>query len=448
MDTSKTLLVPAQGAGGSPRVRKASLTILEGGTVGEAHEIRGDSFVLGSAQGCDLRLEAPGVSRRHCRISVDAREGYVIEDLDSTNGTFVNGVRVAHAFLMPGAELQLGSVRLAFSPEDESRSFERSDSAGFGPIVGNSSAMRRAFYVAESYAATEATIMLVGETGTGKESFAREIHARSPRADKPLVVVDCATLAPESAEAELFGCAKELLSGATRDQPGAFGRAKDGTILLDDVGALPVELQPKLLRVLETGEYCRRGSDTPRKASSRILCATDKRLDGEVNEGRFREDLFFRLSVVTIDLPPLRDRTEDIPLLVRTFARRLHETEADGAFANFDESMAVLRRQSWPGNVRELRNLVDRAFYSPVRPIDLSACLAMGRNALSETSFFGSIDTTVPFKEEKSRLVDRFEKRYFTELLRRNGGNISASAREAGIERAYLQRLVKKLDIH
>lgn len=447
----RTLLVPPGPGGGPPRVRMAVLRFDGGPRDGETAAVSGESFTVGSAAGCDLALDDGAVSRRHCRIGLDPLGGYSIEDLGSTNGTFVNGVRVAKAFLPPDALLQLGSTRLVFAPADGSREIGSSASESFGSMIGRSLAMRRVFWAAESYAPTDATVMITGETGTGKEIMAEELHRHGPRRDGPFLVLDCAALARELVESELFGHVKGAFTGAARDRAGIFEAADGGTVLLDEIGDLPPDLQPKLLRVLEKREVRRVGSNEPRRVDVRVICATNKRLDEEVNAGRFREDLFYRLSVVVLDLPPLRERPEDIEPLARAFASQLHGDDPDAGLSELADSLPALRRHAWPGNVRELRNLVDRAFYSPGRPVDLAASLALGRRfpagAAREALPAAGIDSTRPFKAEKARLVDDFERRYFSELLARNGGNVSRSAREAGIERAYLQRLAKKFGL-
>ena len=453
MDTSQTLIVPASSGNATPRIRKTVLLVASGPLQGREFPIEKDAFVIGSAPNADLRLEDSSVSRRHCEIRADVR-GYGIADLESTNGTFVNGVRIASAFLNPGAEIQLGTTRIVFSPTMEARELQISPSECFGGVLGRSVAMRRVFYIAETYAPTDASIMITGETGTGKEIMAEEIHRHSARAAKPFVVIDCAALAKDLIESELFGHVKGAFTGAASDRPGAFEYANGGTVFLDEIGDLAPELQPKLLRVLEKREIRRVGTNAVQKVDVRIICATNRRMDAEVEEGRFREDLFYRLCVVNFEIPPLRRRKEDIPLLARKFVSDLHGSDALDEIADFDAAMEVLRRHDWPGNVRELRNLIDRAFYSPSRPIDLTACLHAGRlvkargadSAIEAMKVDDAIGNR-PFKEEKAELVDEFERKYILKLLKRNDGNVSKSSREAGIERAYLQRLIKKYGI-
>ena len=326
----------------------------------------------------------------------------------------------------------------------------------FGNAIGASDPMRRIFYLAESYAPTDATIMLTGETGTGKEILAEEIHKHSKRKDKPFVVIDCTSISRDIVESELFGHIKGAFTGATSDRPGAFESADGGTVFLDEIGELPQDLQPKLLRVLEKREIKRVGSNEVRKIDVRIICATNRNIKKEISEGNFREDLYYRLSVVNIELPPLREHKEDIPLLTETFMNRLHNANARDEIQDFDNAMKSLMHYDWPGNIRELRNLIDRAYYHIQKPVDILQCLQSGtllKQSSSEANNdnnapSNTVDTTKPFKDEKNRLIDDFERQYIKELLARNNGNVSKSAREADIERAYLQRLIKKYGIN
>ena len=364
--------------GNTIRVRKTKLLVISGPLQGKEFVIGDEEFSIGSGPSNDLVVADSTVSKRHCEISV-ADGGYQIRDLESTNGTYVQGVRVSSAFLNPGAEFRIGKTHIIFCPLQEAREIPLSASESFGAMLGRSTAMRRIFHIAETYAPTDATVMITGETGTGKEVLAEEIHKHSPRARRPYVVIDCASMAKELIESELFGHVRGAFTGANADRQGAFETADGGTVFLDEIGDLAPELQPKLLRVLEKREIRRVGDNRVRKINVRIICATNRRLEEEVNAGRFREDLYYRLSVVRIELPPLRRRKEDIPLLAKAFLENMHGKGAMSQVLHFDETMDLFKRHDWPGNVRELRNLLEVAFYASQRPVDLGAFLGLGR---------------------------------------------------------------------
>ncbi|MFZ4395529.1 MAG: sigma 54-interacting transcriptional regulator [Kiritimatiellia bacterium] len=441
---AQTLILSHDAEGGTLRVRKTKLLVVSGSMQGREFVINNALFTLGSGSHNDIVLTDSTISKCHCEISVDS-DGYLIRDLESTNGTFIQGVRVSSAYLTPGAEVQLGKTRLVFCPLPEANDIPLSRNENFGAMIGRSMTMRRVFYLAETYAPTEATVMITGETGTGKEILAEEIHRHSLRRDKPFIVIDCAAMAKDLIESELFGHVKGAFTSANADREGAFELADGGTVFLDEIGDLSPDLQPKLLRVLEKREIKRVGENRIRKINVRIICATNRMLATEVNEGRFREDLYYRLSVVQMELPPLRRRRDDIALLVKKFLCDMHGPNAKDEVADFDRTMDVLKRHEWPGNVRELRNLIEVAFYSEHRPLNLSAFLSLGRLRSGRTPEADvSHAADKPFKDAKNELIEGFEKSYLQDLLSRNRDNISRSAREAGIERAYLQRLIKK----
>lgn len=444
---SATLVLDGGEGGASLRVCRTKLLVVSGPLQGREFLVNKDVFTIGSGERNDLIISDSTVSRRHCEIAVD-QNGYLIRDLESTNGTKVQNIRVSSAHLAPGAEIQLGKTRLVFCPLQEASDIPLSTSESFGKCIGRSVSMRRIFYLAETYAPSDATMMITGETGTGKEVLAEEIHLHSPRKDKPFIVIDCAAISKDLIESELFGHVKGSFTGANTDRQGAFEAADGGTVFLDEIGDLSPDLQPKLLRVLEKREIKRVGCNKVRKIDVRIICATNRNLANEVNEGRFREDLYYRFSVVHIEIPPLRRRRDDIPLLVKRFITDLHGEKAVDDLADFDRTMDILKRHEWPGNVRELRNLIELAFYSERRPVDLSAFLSIGSfrkpvqpAAAPDQAVF---NTEKPFKDAKNDLIEEFEKAYLNELLTRNRQNISRSARDAGIERAYLQRLMSK----
>jgi transcriptional regulator with GAF, ATPase, and Fis domain len=304
--------------------------------------------------------------------------------------------------------------------------------ASFGPAIGASRPMQHLFGLLDKVAPSDSTVLLLGETGTGKEVLAKAIHLRSKRANRPFVVVDCGAVAPTLIESELFGHVRGSFTGAVADRNGAFLEADGGTIFLDEIGELPVELQPKLLRVLEAGTVRRVGEDRHRTANVRIIAATHRDLDEEVVNGRFRRDLYYRLAVVPVTVPPLRDRLDDIPLLTAHFVRGMGR----GTFELPPTLLSRFAAYRWPGNVRELRNLVERALAGA--DVDPLPSESVTSRPLADHI------TDLPFKEAKERLVESFTKEYLVALLDKCGGNISQMAREAGIARNYVHRLVAK----
>jgi DNA-binding NtrC family response regulator len=299
----------------------------------------------------------------------------------------------------------------------------------FGQLVGHTPAMRRLFALLSQLAGTEATVLIRGETGTGKELVAHALHEASPRARGPFEVIDCASLVATLAESELFGHERGAFTGASSGHAGAFARAHGGTIFLDEIGELPLALQPRLLRVLEKREVRRVGGSATTSLDLRVLAATHRDLAAEVRAGRFREDLYYRLAVVEVVVPPLRARLADVELLVARFQEQL------GLGPLPAETLAGFRTQSWPGNVRELRNAVERAGlgFEPEGTPVLRALPADGEDELA-----------LPFKEGKQRVVDAFEERYLRALLERHPDNFSAAARAAGVDRMALRKLIER----
>ena len=427
------------------QLKKAKLLIISTTERGREVPIDKDVFTIGAGAQNDLIVTDEAASRRHCEI-VQREDGFFLRDLGSTNGTMVQGVRVCEVYLAQGVEFQVGKTRMVFSPLQETMSYPLSTRDSFGRLNGVSAAMRRVFHLAETYARSDAAILIQGETGTGKELLAEALHAHSPRSKKPFVVIDCGALATGVIESELFGHAKGAFTGAGAERVGAFEAAHGGTVFLDEIGELDLSLQPKLLRVLEKKAVRRLGANTVRPVDVRIIAATNRNLEREVREGRFREDLYYRLSIVKIELPPLRQRKDDIPMLVRCILKDLTGSDDVKAWSEFEKSMDLFRQHDWPGNARELRNVIEMGVRGSA--IDLGACLTMGRMGSPDPDA-GTVDTSdMPFKDAKNQLVDHFERGYIVKLLERNGGNISRAAREAQIERAYLQRLVRKHDLN
>jgi transcriptional regulator with PAS, ATPase and Fis domain len=442
-----TVMLTRKGTSRSLLLQKAKLLLINGPEQGREILIDKDIFTIGAGSQNDLIVPDPASSRRHCEIR-QREEGFLLRDLGSTNGTTVQGVRVCEVYLTQGVEFQVGTTRLVFCPLHETVAYPLSSRESFGRLNGRSTAMRRVFHLAETYAKTDAAVLIQGETGTGKELLAEGLHAHSPRSKKPFVVIDCGALAKGVIESELFGHAKGSFTGAGSERMGAFEQADGGTVFLDEIGELELHLQPKLLRALEKKEVRRLGTNTVRHVDVRIIAATNRNLEREVREGRFREDLYYRLSIVKIELPPLRQRKDDIPMLVRCFLQEFTGNAEPATWSDFDRSMMLFRQHDWPGNARELRNVVEMAVRGSEGRVDLGAFLTLGRISDAEPGAEPGEASDMPFKLAKNQLVEHFEKDYIVKILERNQGNISRAAREAQIERAYLQRLVRKHDLN
>jgi DNA-binding NtrC family response regulator len=417
-----------QSRGGVPvRVLpKLRLKVTRGKDKGAAVELAGGRLRVGAMEGNDLVLSDGAVSRHHFEIAVTPR-GPLLRDLDSRNGTVVRGLHVREAWLQAGDKIEVGDSVLVLEAAGGEAEVAASASERFGPLWGRSVVMRELFAELERIAPATGSVLITGETGTGKELIAEALVEAGSRASKPLVVIDCGAISPSLIESELFGHEKGAFTGAVAAHAGAFERADGGTVFLDEIGELPVALQPKLLRVLERREVQRVGGNAPIKIDVRLLCATHRRLEEEVNRGHFRADLFYRLSVFTVRAPPLRERADDIPLLAEQFLRSIPGATAGPLDA------AVLERlcaHPWPGNVRELRNAVERiAFGSSPLP---------GANGAAGQ---GPIDLDTPFRRQKDALVEGFERRYAQALLEWSGGNAAKAARRAGLDRMAVVKL-------
>ena len=404
---------------------------------------------VGADPRCDLQLGDRGISRRHAEFCL--RDGRVwVRDLGSRNGTFLHGVRVTEAELSLGSVVQLGETALGVYPRWHIREVDPSERQRFGQLCGRSLAMRHVFAILERVAPSSATVLVEGESGTGKELVARSLHEASPRAHKPYVVFDCTTVTKELAESELFGHVKGAFSGAVADRDGAFRQADGGTIFLDELGELPLELQPKLLRVLESGEVRRVGDSQRRKVDVRIVAATNRDLHAEARRGRFRSDLLYRLSVVCVQVPPLRARPEDIALITE----RLLEGQLAPGSRIEGQNLERLMGYSFPGNVRELRNVLTRALaLAPrrdgyVRFDDLVLNLASDLSSPSSLGYhFPGVDVHLPYKDAKQRLIAQFDDEYVQALLRRNGGNISRAAKAANLSRKHVYALLRRAEV-
>lgn len=433
------------------KLRKSRLVVVEGPEAGQRVEIASERVTIGRSLICDLVLTDTSVSGTHCEI-VASEAGFLLRDLGSTNGTSVAGVRVREGWLEPGMTVKLGHTLIRFEVGSGTVEIDLSHQEQFFELIGHSVRMREIFAVLEKVAAADLTVLIRGETGTGKELVARAIHRASKRSQEPLVVQDCSAIPANLIESILFGHERGSFTGAADRRRGCFEHADGGTLFLDEIGELDIGLQPKLLRVLESHEVRRVGGSRTIPVDVRVVAATNRDLRQMVNDGTFREDLYYRLSVVQVDLPPLRERPEDIPVMVQQFLEEFGKRgpHHDGArFTIARDAMMKLQAYPWPGNVRELKNTIERA-------VSLADGTELGMQDLLPASqktppvlLPGGtaeqfVESETPFKDAKQKVVDAFEAQYLKALLDKHGDNISRSARAAGLTRYHLRELAKR----
>lgn len=425
------------GLGSSPvQVRKMCIRYLEPGDSERMVEVDSTRFVVGNEPSCDLVFSAPTVSRRHFEI-LQSGDSYAIRDLNSTNGTFVNGTQVKEAFLSPGATLTAGEVEMIFTPVYQISEHKGEKLHSFGSLVAASSSMRSIMGVMQKVARTGTTLLLQGETGVGKSALAKAIHEESPRKHRPFVVFDCASIPPSLIESELFGAEKGAFTGAVVSRAGACEQAQGGTLFLDEIEDLPLELQTKLLRVLEEREVRRLGANKATKLDIHVIAASKRDLILAAQERQFRQDLYYRIAVVCISVPPLRNRKKDIPVLCDYFLKGLHQEDGFGGLA--PEIQEQLLSYSWPGNLRELRNILERVeCLGPQSAFEnMPGKTVLDKNRLT-------FNVHQPFKEAKEELIDKFEREYIEALLIESDGKVAPAARAAGLNRKYFYDLLKK----
>jgi len=389
---------------------------------------------IGSAPNNDVTVFDGSVSRYHCELR-HTDDGFLIRDLGSTNGTVVGGLRVKEALIQDEILIHLGRSNIRFVPGKEETRVDPSMDVRFGSLWGRSQGMREIFGILQKVAATDLTLTVQGETGTGKDLVARALHDASPRSDGPFVVFDAGAVASNLIESELFGHEKGAFTGATEQRQGAFERADGGTLFIDEIGELALELQPKLLRALEQREVQRVGGSKRIPVDVRVVCATNRSLVDEVKKGRFRDDLFFRISVVVLVLPPLRDRREDIQLLADAFLR-----SGTPPMSAAPDAVSVLQNYDWPGNVRELRNVIDTA---------RAMCNAEVLHA-KDLIFAHERDISVQKEGAMSlagKTLETIERAAIAQTLAHFGGNRSAAARALGIAPSTLYLKLKKYGI-
>ena len=442
-------------------LRKSKVVVISGPESGKEFELVKGRVSGGRSIINEIPLTDKAVSGTHFEIIAED-DGYRLLDLESTNGTFVGDLRIREVFLRPGTTFRVGHSELRFQPLKDVVEIALSQQDRFGEVLGSSIRMREIFANLEKVSPSDLTVLLTGETGTGKELVARGIHDMSPRRNKPFVVLDCGAIPRELIESTLFGHEKGAFTGAVGQHRGCFEQAQAGTIFLDEIGELDIGLQPKLLRVLENRELKRVGGDKLIKVDVRVLAATNRDLRQMVNKGTFREDLYYRLSVIAVENPPLRERKEDIPQLVHHFMEEVARKRGMSLSIAVD-GMSSLMSHDWPGNVRELRNVVERAASLCDGPTVTRTDLVVGRDGfpaprtssapsaplVSAEGTVGGFSPTliegdVTFKDAKQQVLEEFERLYLRELLQRNKGNITRSAQEAGLTRYHLRELLKR----
>jgi two-component system, NtrC family, response regulator GlrR len=451
-------------------IRRFSILCISGPASGQKWQGGAERCTVGSHPSNELVLDDPTVSRFHCELVV-AGDRLRVRDLGSRNGTLIGEVAINDATVADRATISLGHSVVRIVIEPTVTEVAQSERTQLGPLIGASAPMRELFSQLERIAPSDATILVEGETGSGKEGVVEAIHTISERADGPLIVVDCSAVPSNLIESELFGHEAGAFTGATSRRIGAFEAARGGTLFLDELGELPAELQPKLLRALESREIRRVGSNTAIKCDVRIVAATNRDLRREVNRGAFRADLYYRLAVVRLLIPPLRARATDIPLLVAHFLERLGARPEIQAQLVTDSFLAELASAPWPGNVRELKNHVEQCVVFgearlPHADPDLDAAGRLPGGA-SPAALFSSASTSpahtpptslaplassgppdssplVPYEQARRAALEDFERSYLRRLLASCDDNVAQAARDAGVNRAYLHRLLRR----
>ena len=409
---------------------RATLTVQEGPDRGQSANLGEGVLLIGTAEDCDLTLADPTVSRRHAEISRTA-EGFLLQDLDSTNGTFVDGVRVDRAYLKDSAMVSLGKTSISFGLSEETLIPTPSAKKQFGEMVGKSREIRESFSLLKRLSGSDVTVLLEGHTGTGKELAARAIHESSPRSSRPFVVFDCSTVPSELMESELFGHEKGAYTGAGDARKGAVELADTGTLFIDEIGELPLTLQPKLLRLLDRREYRRIGGSGLAKADIRFVAATNRNLENLVSKGQFRQDLFYRVCAAKVRLPTLRERTSDITYLAMHFLEEISSTSRR-TYKLSPSAAELMEGYAWPGNVRELKNVLQTA-------AALASSGTINDTDLSLVPAAGTDDGLGSIKEAEADSIRK--------ALKTTGGNKRKAARLLGIAPSTLYSKIKKYNI-
>ncbi|HVH45590.1 MAG TPA: sigma 54-interacting transcriptional regulator [Labilithrix sp.] len=418
------------------RVHAAHLTVTHGPDSGRTVRIDRPTFVVGTGLTVDLRLSDDTVSREHLRLSL-REDGIHLRDLESTNGTWMGTLRVHDVVLVQSTSIVVGGTTLTLTIEAAPVDLPLSTNARFGEAIGASAVMRHLFALLERASRSDVSVLIEGESGVGKDVLANGIHSSSNRADGPFIALDCGAIPTNLIESELFGHERGAFTGADRARDGAFVQADGGTLFLDEIGELPIDMQPKLLRALEAREIRPLGGRTARSVDVRIIAATNRNLSEAANANEFRRDLFYRLAVLRVGVPPLRERKEDILPLARAFLQRVPGYERATLPPELE---AMLLSYPWPGNVRELRNVISR--YTV-----LGANLAgLFGDSAPETRGSTSEDLShLPYQEARAVAIERFERAYLPSVLARAGNVVVRAAELAGVRRGSFHRMLHRI---
>ena len=416
------------------QVRSAKLVITKGPDAGRSATIDQPTFVIGTGQSADVRLGDPAVSREHVRVSL-LPNGVRIRDDGSKNGTWIGGVRVREVLLSSDASIVVGGTTIAITIEADNLELQLSPNDRFGDAIGGSVVMRNLYAILEKVAPTDLTVLLEGESGTGKDVLSRAIHAKSARARQPMVVVDCGAIPSTLIESELFGHERGAFTGAETARKGVFEEANGGTLFLDEIGELPVEMQPKLLRALEAREVKPIGARAPKPVDVRVVAATSRRLAEAARTGEFRSDLFYRLAVARVTVPPLRERPEDVLPIARAMLRVLRN---DPHVEIPTDLASMLEAYTWPGNVRELRNVVER--WAALGRLDRTMFDPLEAQRSAEDDL-----AMLTYHEARKIVLDRFEEKYLPRVLERAGGVMARAAELADVARPSFYRMLERI---
>jgi transcriptional regulator with PAS, ATPase and Fis domain len=434
----------------SLKILSIDLVVVDGPSRGLRCRVEGGTAKVGSADGCALKLADRSVSRVHLELEVKAG-AVTVRDLGSTNGTFVGDVRVREADVVPGAVVRCGASAFRVDSSDEPAFVVISERTSFGELVGASLDMRQVYAVLERVAPTDSTLLVQGETGTGKDVVARSVHAASPRASGPFVPVDCGAIPENLFESELFGHVRGAFTGAVQNRAGAFEEANGGTIFLDEIGEMPLAMQAKLLRAIESRRIRRVGATKETDIDVRIICATNRRLARMVNEGTFREDLYYRLAVVEVSLPPLRARKDDIPAIAQALYAKILKSRGQPSAPLPDGLIDSLRARAFPGNIREMRNAIERAMTLGQTTVRLPPPAGSPEQPAAAAVLPSGVESIVPLhlplKDARDAWTSEFESIYIRAMMRKTNGNLTRAAELAGVSRRFLQRTIARLGL-